>query len=82
MNHAERRKSRPRRPKIYDVHHRHPRGRNGSNAEHNKIRVLRSLHEAYHRLFADMMPHEVAKTLNDTWISVEWELVAVRRSPE
>lgn len=77
-NHRRRRAKRDK-TKHYDVHHRHPRGRGGSNEERNKIRVLRKLHVAYHQLFADMMPDEVAKTLNDTWISPKWELVAQRR---
>jgi len=65
--------------KRYDTHHRKPKSKGGSDSEVNTITVLRSLHCSYHHLFANMLPKEVAKTLNDTWIDPKTELIALRR---
>jgi DNA-binding GntR family transcriptional regulator len=36
-------------------------------------------HQAFHRLFGNMLPNEVAAMLTDTWIDSEYYLVAIPR---
>lgn len=79
MNHKQRRAERVQRPKQYNIHHRKPTSRGGKNSDQNKICVLKTLHESYHHLFANMLPEEIAKVLSDTWIDPAWKLIAVKR---
>lgn len=61
------------------VHHRKPRSKGGTDHPSNISHVKRKFHEAYHLLFADKSPEEVAKMLTDTWIDPHWELLAVKK---
>jgi len=79
MNHQQRRQQNRKKPKLYDIHHRKPTSRGGNNDSDNKICVLKTLHQSYHHLFANMMPEEIAKVLNDTWIPTDWKMIAVKR---
>lgn len=58
-------------------HHRRPRSRGGSDHTSNISIVRKKDHVAYHRLFGNMLPDEVAAMLTDTWIDREYYLVAV-----
>lgn len=66
-------------PKVYDRHHRRPRSRGGSNDPSNISIVEQNQHRAYHCLFQNMLPDEVAKVLNKTWIDPEWILIPMKR---
>ncbi len=68
-----------REPTQVDRHHRRPRSRGGSNHPNNISVVRRSDHKAYHRLFSNMLPDELAAMLTDTWIDPDYYLVAIPR---
>lgn len=65
-------------------HHRHPKSRAALyskpiNSEENISLVRREYHSAYHLLFGNMVPEEMAKLLNDVWISPDYYLVAFKK---
>jgi len=58
-------------------HHRRPKSRNGTDHSDN-ISMVRPLdHQAYHRLFGNMLPDELAAMLTDVWIDPDFYLVAI-----
>lgn len=65
--------------KLYDNHHRKPRSRGGDNSPRNIVRVPRNKHEAFHLLFENHSPEEIATILNDFWIDTDYFMVAVPR---
>lgn len=81
MNHAQRRATQRRKgtPRVYDRHHRKCRSHGKSEHPENVVLVRKDEHRAFHLLFADMRPHEVAARLSALWIDPEWVLVAQRR---
>jgi len=80
MNHAQRRsEQRKGFSKKWSKHHRRPRSRGGGSESENISLVPVNLHVAYHILFANMLPEEIVKVLNDMWIPRDWEIVARRR---
>ena len=65
-------------------HHRHPKSRKASYSGHinedRNISVLRhDYHKAYHLLFGNLLPDEMAELLNDVYISPDYYLVAFPR---
>jgi len=65
--------------KERDRHHRLPRSRGGQNGGGNVVTVPQNHHRAYHLLFGNMIPKEMAKMLTDTWIDPAYYLVAIPR---
>lgn len=65
--------------KTKDKHHRKPTSRGGGNDKRNIIVVPQNHHRAYHLLFGNMIPKEMAKTLTGTWIDPDFYLVAIPR---
>jgi len=63
----------------FDEHHRVPRSKGGTDTPSNVILVRVTKHRAYHTLFENKGPHEVAQELNKTWIDPRYELVVVRK---
>lgn len=61
-------------------HHRKPRSKGGGNEPENISVVPNNKHEAYHTLFENEEPREVARQLNELWIDPSWVLIAVRRT--
>ena len=64
---------------VFDKHHRRPRSRGGKNDARNISIVPVHQHRAYHTLFANLLPREVALILNNTWIDPDYYLVAIPR---
>lgn len=62
-----------------DKHHRKPRSLGGGNDSHNISLVRKDLHVAWHRLFGNAPPEEVAKIISEVWIDPKYKLIAVRR---
>lgn len=62
------------------THHRKPKSRSGTNNPRNISRVRRKFHEAYHLLFANDEPMEVAKKLSEVWIDPDFIMVAIPRN--
>ena len=67
------------RDRAKDKHHRKPTSTGGRNTPENISVVSRQSHRAYHILFSNMPPWEVARILTKTWIDPEYYLVSVRR---
>ena len=73
-----------RKPQIFKhkltQHHRLPRSRGGDgvtpSGRDNISIVKESEHRAYHHLFENGTPDEVAKILTDRWIDPDWEIIA------
>jgi len=66
-------------PVVYDIHHRKAKSRGGNSKPRNLSRVPRHLHVAYHKLFTNMQPDQIAALLNETWVDPDFILIAVRR---
>jgi hypothetical protein len=62
-----------------DKHHLIPRSRGGTNHPHNLRIVEQAHHRAWHLLFGNMLPDEVASAITDNWISRDYYLVAIPR---
>lgn len=64
---------------AYHKHHRKCRSRGGKNDKRNISIVQQNQHVAYHILFRNMEPEEIAKLLNDVWINPDYELIARKK---
>lgn len=58
-------------------HHLQPRSRGGSNLPNNISYVPEKLHNAYHLMFANHLPHKVAQMLNEHWISRDVTMLVI-----
>jgi hypothetical protein len=65
--------------RVYEVHHRLPTSRGGTNDPRNLSTVQQKYHRAYHLLFGNMTPKEMASYLNEVWIDPEVKLVVRKR---
>lgn len=73
--------------KLYDPslgaltrHHRIPKSRGGIGLSNNISHVPEKLHRSYHTLFANHLPEDVARILNEHWVSNDYHMVAVLKS--
>jgi hypothetical protein len=62
-----------------DKHHRIPQSKGGSNESWNISYVDRKMHQAYHTLFGNKDPEEVARLLNRFWIDPRVEFLVVKK---
>lgn len=67
-------------PPALTRHHRVPRSANGSNHKDNISMVKDSAHKAFHLLFSDRPPEEIADILNAVWIDKQKKLLVVPAS--
>lgn len=58
-------------------HHLRMKSHGGSNNRENIVYVDDKLHKAFHRLFQNMTPEQIAWELNHRWIDPKWTMVAV-----
>lgn len=65
-------------PHPMDKHHRMCRSNGGSNKPDNISLVPSHQHRAWHTLFANLLPPQIAEIINKTWISREWRMVAFK----
>ena len=69
----------PKKPKHkMSKHHRKCRS-HGQGKRGNVVLVRDDHHRAYHLLFADKFPWQVAEILNKTWINPEYQLICVSK---
>jgi hypothetical protein len=68
-----------RKRKTTDKHHRKPRSLGGTNDPLNISVVPREKHEAWHLLFSNGTPDQIADIINQFWLDPDWFLVAVPR---
>ncbi len=64
-------------PKL-SKHHRHMRSHAGKFPKNNLVTVRQDHHEAFHLLFLNAYPWEIADILNKKWISPDYTLVCVK----
>jgi hypothetical protein len=69
------RKERP--PRVTDEHHRRPRSQGGGNEPDNLVTVNRKQHQSWHNLFHNFGPATIAAIINNTWIPLDWKMVAL-----
>ncbi|MEO5646597.1 MAG: hypothetical protein ABIQ91_03925 [Candidatus Paceibacterota bacterium] len=60
-------------------HHRLPVSRGGKNTSENISIVSAVAHRAWHTLFGNMTPTEIAKEINANWIDPAYEVCAIRK---
>ena len=65
----------------HNWHHRKPRSLGGDNSDRNVIHVKSSQHQAWHTLFYNCKPHQIAFIINTTWIDPDYEVVVVKKNP-
>jgi len=63
-------------------HHRLPRSLQGDNSRENISIVSIVKHRAYHALFSNGTPYDIANILNKLWIPKDYELVVRRRNEQ
>jgi hypothetical protein len=63
-----------------DRHHRLPSSLGGTREPRNISVVSQQHHRAYHQLFGNDSPREVARKLTVIWINPDWYMVAVPRA--
>jgi hypothetical protein len=62
---------------ILTRHHRRPRSKRGTDHDSNISIVPSNKHEAWHLLFSNKEPHEIAKIINEVWLDPDYHFVAV-----
>lgn len=68
--------SKTRRSNIKTKHHIVPKSRSWTNKENNIIHISDHVHAAFHRVFANKMPHEqFAQLLSINWTALRDEFV-------
>lgn len=60
-------------------HHRKPRSCGGKSTPSNISKISRAKHEAWHTLFGDMSPHQIARYATTVLIDPDYMLIAVHR---
>lgn len=60
-------------------HHRRPRSKGGTREPENISRVQSHRHRAWHTLFQDWSPYQIADEINRTWLDTRYEFVVVPR---
>lgn len=69
-------------PEQMTKHHRVPRSMGGASTDDNISIVKRKHHEAYHLLFLNGSPEDIARYLNEVWIDPKLELIVkIREGP-
>ena len=63
-------------------HHRKCRSHGGTNHPTNISVVPQSQHRAFHTVFGNRTPHEIAEYLSNVWIDPTYKLVVVKRRPK
>jgi len=61
------------------IHHRHPRSLGGDSHRANISLVGEEAHRAWHRLFSNHTPHEIARICNETWLDYRYEFVVRKK---
>ena len=61
-------------------HHRLCKSHGGTGCAKNISLVPEHKHRAFHLIFGNMKPAQIAKCLSDVWVDADYQLVAIRRS--
>ena len=60
-------------------HHRKPLSKGGRSEARNISNVNGKLHRAWHLLFANKTPYEIARIINEIWLDPDFCLVVERK---
>lgn len=60
-----------------DIHHRKPRSLGGDDSPRNLVKVPRAKHTAWHTLFANWSPLQIARHINAIWLDADYRLMAL-----
>jgi hypothetical protein len=60
-------------------HHRRPRSKGGSDAPENISKVSSKEHRAWHIMFNNMSPTQIAQKINDVWLDPRFKFVVIQR---
>ena len=66
--------------KPLSKHHRKPKTKGGNSKPRNISHVPEWQHIAFHQLFGNKQPHEIAEILTRTWIDPDYIIIARRRN--
>lgn len=58
-------------------HHRKPRSKGGKDYDSNISIVPSNKHEAWHLLFSNKDPIEIAQIINQVWLDKDYHMVAI-----
>jgi len=61
-------------------HHRRPKSRGGTTCPANISWVDARKHQAWHMLFENHGPEEIARHINEVWLDPDWEFVPRRKT--
>ncbi len=67
---------------VVVTHHRKPRSNGGTDEERNLSIVLRRKHVAWHMLFGNGSPQEIAAEINKVWLDPDFKFVVVEQQKE
>ncbi len=65
--------------KHFSWHHRKPRSLGGETNEVNMVHVSTSKHIAWHSLFFNYNPYQIAVIINNVWLDPDYELVVMKK---
>lgn len=60
-------------------HHRKPKSRGGDNSARNISKVSKVQHRAWHVLFSNMTPEQIADEINEKWIDQDYKMIFIKR---
>lgn len=60
-------------------HHRRPRSLQGTDSPENLVQVSDTKHSAWHTLFSNHTPQEIADIINAVWLDPEFVFLVERR---
>ena len=63
-------------------HHRRCKSNGGKGKRRNGSYVSPNDHKAWHTLFENMTPHQIAEVINTLWIERRYKFICVERSKE
>lgn len=65
--------------KQLTTHHRKPRSIGGKSEPRNIVRIPGNKHAAWHLLFANFTPEEIARLITETYLDPDYEFIAIRK---
>jgi hypothetical protein len=57
-------------------HHKKCRSNGGKTTRRNVIEIKDNLHRAWHTLFGNMLPHEIARLISEVYLDPDYRMVA------
>ena len=66
-------------PCTTEVHHKKPRSLGGGTNARNCIRLLADYHHAWHRLFFNWTPEQIAHAINNYYLDPDYEMICVKK---